>query len=141
MILSAINNSGEFLNDLASKTRSLSSIVLVDICKSSIENSLFKNDFNDILVFIRSNSSLLSLITNSGLNVLTLIDKFLRFSKNLTLFNSKFTFLLIFKTSVLILSLNFLVLIPKKLNYAIIIIVIMIKNNKNLINFLIILFI
>ena len=66
-----------------------------------------------MFVFIYSSSNLLFLKNIFGSSVLTFKDKFVRFSKSLTLFNSKFTPLLIFKTSDSILLLNFVVLTPK----------------------------
>ena len=61
-----IIETNEFLKDLTNKVRSLILILLVDICKFSIENFLLINDLKDIFVFIYSSSNFFLLKKTSG---------------------------------------------------------------------------
>ena len=95
-MLSRMNSSAEFLNDLANVIRLLILIAFVDICKSSILNCPFTKVFKDTLDFMYSNSILLFLIKTLGPSVLRFIEKLRGSRKIVILFNSMFTSLLIF---------------------------------------------
>ena len=115
MILSNINNSVESLKDLANKTKSLSLIAFVEICKSSIENSSRINAFNDTFVFILFICNFLPSNNIMGSLVDIFTVKLYGSNKNLTSFKSRLISLLISKILFVIFLLNFSLFNPTKL--------------------------
>ena len=113
------NNSVDCLNELASKIISLSLISSVEIFKSLIESLFVMRDLIETFVFTVVNGNFLLLKIIVGLRVFISNAKFFISNNILTVFKSIYMFLLIPKTSFLILLLNFVVLIPKILKYPI----------------------
>ena len=92
-----MNNSEEFLKDLANEITSFSLILFVVICNSSKVNFPLIKDFKAIFVLICSSSIFLLIRDIFGSKVFSFIVKLYGSNKSLTLFNSKLILLLTFK--------------------------------------------